>query len=371
MRHFIKLALLAAIGSQLGATDCGQAIKDPGFDLWCGDTLCAWKVERGSIQEVDTWHAGDHGVSLVGDNTAIEQWSPVASTDGVCIEFDLIANIDANVDATLNVDVFGDGTVDASEHLPTGTWQPLAFQIMMPAIYQGVRFEIAKTGSGAAELANIGAQVVADGCAGQPPLVVTARPGGAVCGSDGDCAAGLFCGDDPFALTGAFSSQVDTCVPCDTTRGGCGSGDACGAGVPLSPVLVAPTACVADASKELGQLCAGSAECASGICYDAMCSTCASSANCTGDACQPAWTVPAADSLAGIIAYECGPGLGHRQTGEPCVANDDCASGTCDGAPLQVCFDGRQCATADDCPFDDNLNQTPCIAVGVQGGSCH
>src|SRR5438105_10923360 len=81
-------ATLAA--GQLGATDCGGGItRDPGFDLWCGDALCAWKIERGDIRRAPTWHEADAGVELVMPDTAIEQFTPVNSLDGTCIRFDL------------------------------------------------------------------------------------------------------------------------------------------------------------------------------------------------------------------------------------------------------------------------------------------
>ena len=58
--------------------------------------MCAWKTERGDVQKVPTWNAGDPGVELVGNDVAIEQVSPVDSGDGSCLEFDLIADVDEN-----------------------------------------------------------------------------------------------------------------------------------------------------------------------------------------------------------------------------------------------------------------------------------
>ena len=50
---------------QIGATGdggCGtQVIKDPGFDLWCGDSLCTWKLVTGEIRKAPTWHDKDAG----------------------------------------------------------------------------------------------------------------------------------------------------------------------------------------------------------------------------------------------------------------------------------------------------------------------
>ena len=49
-----NLLFLAVVASQMGATKCGQVLRDPGFDLWCGDELCAWKLERGEVKRVAT-----------------------------------------------------------------------------------------------------------------------------------------------------------------------------------------------------------------------------------------------------------------------------------------------------------------------------
>src|SRR5262245_53080945 len=108
--------VVAAALSQLGSTDCGgDAIRDSGFDLWCGESLCAWKVERGGIQRVATWHEGDAGVELLGGDTAIEQLSPFNYQNGTCLQFSLIANVEPNAEVYLNVDVQGDGTNEMAE----------------------------------------------------------------------------------------------------------------------------------------------------------------------------------------------------------------------------------------------------------------
>jgi len=53
---------------------CGTSLtKNPGFDLWCGDELCAWKVEAGSIRRIPTWHRSDFGVELLGEETVLSQ----------------------------------------------------------------------------------------------------------------------------------------------------------------------------------------------------------------------------------------------------------------------------------------------------------
>src|SRR5690349_20867075 len=112
-RAISTAAIAAAAAGQLGATDCGGGItRDPGFDLWCGDALCAWKLERGAILRVPTWHEADAGVELVAPGTAIEQFTPVNSGDGTCIRFDLISDVAEDAQAELAVDVYGDGAVE-------------------------------------------------------------------------------------------------------------------------------------------------------------------------------------------------------------------------------------------------------------------
>src|ERR1043166_2886912 len=98
MKHLYTLLVVGAAASHLGSTDCGQVLRDPGFDLWCGDSLCAWKIERGDVQRVPTWHEADAGVALLGSDTAIEQLAPVNSGDTNCIRFDLVANVDESAE---------------------------------------------------------------------------------------------------------------------------------------------------------------------------------------------------------------------------------------------------------------------------------
>jgi len=357
------IALLAA--TQMGNTDCGQVLRDSGFDLWCGDQLCAWKLERGSVKRVSTWNAGDYGVELDGSDAAIEQLTPVDSGDGTCIEFTLVANVEANADVELNVDVLGDGTIDHHERLPSANWKPLTYDMLIKAPYRGIRFELAKTGAGKAQLANIGAQTVRledGGCAGLTAIDPGPAPLGAYCDYNAtvsSCASGL-CGlvSDPDALFGftAACSQCDDSHPCDASQ-------VCGLHEPTSPVREESNGCVAPASKALGERCIGNAECTSNMCSpEGRCSACTTG---TCPTCGPAWT--GGPSV-------CGPGAHQGATGAACATDDDCATGSCLGVPRMECSDGRPCATAIDCPFgtgsDAPLQNGACTTVGVQGGSC-
>src|SRR2546428_8039014 len=98
MRILSSLALCTMAAAQLGATNCeGDYIlideNFAGFELWCGDSLCAWKVVRGGVDRTPTWNEADAGVRLNEPGTAIEQFTALSTYTGTCIRFNLIANI--------------------------------------------------------------------------------------------------------------------------------------------------------------------------------------------------------------------------------------------------------------------------------------
>ena len=354
----LSLLVLGMAATQLGATDCGQVIRDPGFDLWCGDDLCTWKVVRGDVSRAPTWHSSDAGVELVGDDAAISQLAPVDSGDGTCIHFELVADIDDAAEAYLAVDVFGDGSIDRSERLPASKWKPLSYNLSIKPPFDGVRFELSKRGAGRAVLGRIHAEVAPDGCEGLPPIDGGPAPLGAWCADDAGCESGM-CRLDPTSLFG----PALRCVGCDPAAGAaaCGTGLVCGLGEPSSPVRDLPLECVPARGDDLGELCLTGAECASQVCNFFACSTCRDGSCSGGEACQSAWP---------LGPWVCAPGEHRRQSGEPCATAADCASGACNGAVRKTCDDGRPCATPGDCPVDSGLSPGACTTVGVTGGTC-
>jgi hypothetical protein len=349
---------LVVVASQMGATKCGQVLRDPGFDLWCGEDLCAWKLERGEIKRVPTWHEADAGVELVGGDVAIEQLAPVNSIDGNCIRFDLVANIAETAEVYLNVDVEGDGTLEMHERLPTSSWKPLSYNIFLETPYDGIRFEITKRGTGEVVLANIGADLANGNCANLTPLDPGPRRPGAACVNGTDCASGT-CIASPTPVP-ADSWFNLACAGCTDTS--CGAGQVCGIGNAFSPVFAVPIECVAAGSKETGEKCQSGAECASGACPSGTCSGCGTQAACpTGQTCGSSWSYG---------PFICGAGQGLAASGAPCGEDADCASGHCNGSVRMECDDGRPCTSPAQCPFDDQLKNGACTTVGIQGGTC-
>ena len=349
-------AALAA--SQLGVTDCGGGItRDPGFDLWCGDSLCAWKLEHGDVQRISTWHEADSGVELLAPGTAIEQFTPVDSGDGQCVRFDLVTDLEDTAQVVLAVDVYGDGTIEHTFELPAAHWKPLSYAMLVKAPFTGIRFELTKYGAGRAALARMHATASPtynDGCSGAVILDGGPAPLGALCSQNSQCASSicnLIDQRDPRRCTGCDPRVANACT----------GGEVCGYTDPGPPERSVPIACVAAGQRALGEQCRSSAECATSACNQFVCSTCLADTSCGGARC--------------LRAYDNGPflcaaGQHLAAPGAPCAGNDDCASRSCRGAVRRQCLDGRACATDDDCPVDASLVPGRCSAVGVQGGSC-
>lgn len=412
----LHVAILAIAATQMGATDCGQVLRDPGFDLWCGEELCTWKLVRGEIARVGTWHESDSGVSFLGTDSAIQQLASVNSSDSNCLRFTLVSDVEDTAEAFLRIDLEADGTVERAERIPTSRWQPIEFLIHIEGPYDGIRFELAKSGIGRAVLANVGAELAGGECTGIIPITPGPRPNGAACFDNAHCASGICASSTTPTSSAAIFGMV--CAGCrDSTT--CDPGEVCGLGDPLSPVLAVPAECVPVGAKALAEQCADDAECASGICtkldaeQDGVCSSCEGTADCGGQACGYSW-IESIDGVAGqacvddfecasgtcvaelpgtigvcVILPElclgpdcpeaatprpgprvCGAGTGAGATGAPCGADADCASGTCAGSERRTCDDGRACQTPADCPITEGLAPGPCTTVGIQGGTC-
>ena len=102
------LASLAACETDL--------IDDPGFQLWCGEELCAWELEEGEIRKVPTWHTHDYGVDLVGAPVLLSQ---AALRSASCVRIEVTSRVEEDAMVTVEVDADGDGDVDRT--VPVGS----------------------------------------------------------------------------------------------------------------------------------------------------------------------------------------------------------------------------------------------------------
>ncbi|HTJ43928.1 MAG TPA: hypothetical protein VL463_17605, partial [Kofleriaceae bacterium] len=277
-------------------------------------------------------------------------------------------------DVELEFDVFGDGTVDYTQSIPTAHWEPVSYLVSIAPPYNGIKFRLSKHGAGHAVLAEITAKThKKEDCTGAP-VALPPRPDGAWCVAQGDCASGVC---DGIALPLNPSPVCSACVD----DNGCSPGSVCGIDDAVPSWLVPYRACIPAASRALGELCKEDAECASGVCNQ-TCSTCNDMGHACagGEACKPAsqeFPAPNGYKYYSVPTFECAPGTHARATGETCLRSDDCASNSCVGTgETKTCIDvfgagdGRACASDLDCPEGNTLTHGPCVAIGITGGTC-
>jgi hypothetical protein len=165
-RDAVGLAMLLVLGG-----GCFDYVDDYGFQLWCGDVLCAWDLEEGHIERAPTWHEADYGVSFVDDPTAISQLVPSTHLYHGCMRFEAITAVQANAEVRLELDFEDDGSVELERTLERADWENTLFYVNPPTRYDQVRIRLVKYGEGWAVVARLRVQdASAEDCAG-PPLV--------------------------------------------------------------------------------------------------------------------------------------------------------------------------------------------------------
>jgi hypothetical protein len=398
----LAIALLVACGDNL--------IRDPSFDLWCGESLCMPWEASGNITRVGTWHRSDFGVAL--DDAAM--LTQLSTHDPVsCIEFDVIADVTASAQVWLEMDFNDDGSSEFRQLIPESHWAKLSFEAPTPRVYDKVRLILRKLGHGHAVLAQIRATSGSDCQA--PPLPATHRDNGVSCTSRAQCAAGA-CVQQPDALKLAAAHlacgecDVDAacsdgmrcgwlhgehgfypaCVPlAQDSAAFCTSDDQCESQQCLDAIATAPTTCAECAddsecpadqvcgvrvdergparacrprnSRELGEICSVDSECKSGICNGLACSECGAEQPCANGA-----SCKYADNIRGtwfaVGAALCGGGAASRGAGEPCNLDADCISGSCQ-------LPEPTCSLCDQAPCPD-LNAQECVVLRRLAGAC-
>ena len=360
---------VAALLTVTGADSCGpeDLLDNASFDLWCGDSLCSWELERGAVEKVATWHASDAGVGLVGDPVVMSQLSRVDEEDVDCILFSLMAQTDDGTTVQLELDFNDDGLAEYEHPIPVMDWQTVSYDIRPPAWFEGIRFRIRKTGSGDAVLAQIRAQTDdAENCESMDPIGYEDLPDGSYCQQNTEC-ANTHCESLPVLSSEEEDRWQGACGQCREEYG-CSPGELCG--VTYTAENLATPDCVDPASKVLGEACVQDEECATSVCCGGQCSECCSNAACDGTAICMRPTATDGDADPGILPLMCHPNLYLRAGGEPCLSGADCTSGECLATePLMLCDPGGQpCASHSDCPLGDG--EASCATLGAREGVC-
>ncbi len=364
-QQLLRLGVLLLAVVVLPGWDCGgPLLTNPGFDLWCGDTLCAWKVEAGSIRRVPTWHRSDFGVELLGGETVLSQ---LVHTNVECLVVELQAQRDPGVELSLELDFLGDGSSDHVQPITSKDWVPASFKLAAPTWYQDVRFVVRKRGNGRAVLAHIGATIGSE-CKSSP-LPFLNRPVGAGCRANSECALARCLSLSPF--WSELKTPLDkACAECESDAE-CGAGERCG--LAPSPYFWKHRACVLPAKQGLGAPCLADAECGGGICCEGVCSACCAGRACAGgERCARAELASVGMSFSNqALPMQCAPGEPRGAPGSDCIRDADCASqgclgprtvGYCVGGFLD--FEGR-CETSAECG-----KGYACEPVAILGGVC-
>ncbi len=292
-----RLLLVSTVLGALAvlAAGCDDVIEDPTFRMWCGESLCAWKLENGSIQRAPTWHKKDHGVEFVETPTTISQET---TKNPKCLEFTTIADVEPGAQMTIGLDFNRDGTIDAEQPIAATGFREAKTIVTAPAIYDGIRFVLSKKGSGRAVLAQMRVQ------------------------SRTECTA------------------------------------------PPSPLKDLP----------LGSGCTANGECQSGICCEKLCAECcAPERTCDdGGACERRDAPAIRASFRPAVPHQCNPGRGEKLADDACLANDDCASGVCEGAwtpSVRTDLTGDGGTVACPASFPD-AGGNDCVFGALRAGRC-
>jgi hypothetical protein len=353
-----------------GWSSCQPGLdQDPSFDLWCGESLCSWRTDSGSLQRVPTWIEDDYGVELTGSDTQISQLVTETGTQTpACLQFEMMTDLEADASVTLSLDFGDDGTIEYQAPVPATNWQSVTFSVTPPTWFPSVRFILHKTGNGKAILADL--RVTAGGSCSGAPLRFDARPLAAPCSSDGECESGR-CGVSIFPYVASDAAIHEACAGCKSDAD-CSGGEVCGVTIGALGMAAGCTA----AGAKLGERCAEDGDCESSVCCGQVCSACCGAGSCGGGASCAETADPSNGKLLWVLRPSlCAPGLGEAAPGALCTADADCQSGTCSASgTLRECWiDGRRCQDDSGCPaasLDPSGKQPACIALGEDDGHC-
>lgn len=184
---FLNMGIALAIAAS--STACMEsALKNGDFDDWCGDKLCLWETDEGSIEKVPTWHREDFGVSFIADPTIISQRVENGSTK--CFLFTITADVAKDAALYFELDYLDDDVFhpDFSQKVEAPDWNKVKFDVAVPSWCDEFRVILRKTGKGEAVAAAIDDEQYEE-C----PLTIPddERPVGIPCETDDQCLSSL------------------------------------------------------------------------------------------------------------------------------------------------------------------------------------
>lgn len=165
------------------ACSTSSLVYDGSFGRWCGEELCDWTTDEGSIRRIATWHEHDHGLSLESTPSQISRVSDEGL--GGCYRFTIVADVDPEARLLLEVDHGVDGKVEFTQRVAGRGYQRREFVTAFPAGRLGMRYVLRKDGRGKAHLADFAVSFEPE-CEGAGVLYA----GGAFCENDDECASG-------------------------------------------------------------------------------------------------------------------------------------------------------------------------------------
>lgn len=366
---FMLWTALAVSLTGIGAeSSCGPTdlIDDPTFDLWCGNTLCNWELEAGSVKAVPTWHVAEDGVAMRGNPTIISQRVETDADSVSCIQFDLVAETGDGSSISLELDFYDDGAPEYVEPIESDGYQLQTVFITPPRYWQDVRFRLSKTGEADVIVAMIRARTAGSSDCTEPPLPGTGLASGLECDVDDECLSGT-CSEVPIVSSYDGDLEIDTCGGCADDRD-CDDGQVCG--LTWGEGWFGWRTCIDPPQRALGEACATGGECGSGVCCSGQCSECCGADSCDDGATCGRHQLGDGDASIDVMAYSCVRLGGERGPGETCIADSDCASGDCSSSSeLKICDpDGRPCETDADCPWSELGGH--CVTLGPDDGTC-
>ncbi len=136
-----------------------DVIDDAGFQMWCGNSLCAWSLEEGDIRRVPTWHEHDYAVELVGSPVVLSQQAQRSSA--ACVRVELIADVEPAAQMTAEIDYDGDGRSDWTTPIDRQGFRSMAWDVR-PGVDRGSVFYLRKAGEGRAVVTQLRASSECD-----------------------------------------------------------------------------------------------------------------------------------------------------------------------------------------------------------------